>query len=67
MWKKKNKDNIMQRGDYSVVKVRKYKTIFHVTPKQKQRNIDHTTVDLHDCTLSCIVCVQESASYRYIL
>lgn len=50
MWKKKNKDYIMQREDYSVVKVRKYKTIFHVTLKQKERNIYHSTVDLHECT-----------------
>lgn len=40
----------MQRGDYSVVKVTKYKTISHVILKQKERNIDHTTVDIHDCT-----------------
>lgn len=46
MWKKKNKDNIMQRMDYSnFVKSTKYNyTIFHVTLKELELNIDHSTV-----------------------
>lgn len=57
----------MQRGNYSVVKVRKYKTIFHVTLKQKERNNDQSTVDLHDCIKLHCVCSRKCLLQVYLI